>query len=56
MKETDETRGLTQRELVLEIREDVKALREAVVKKPDRSEVYTVLGLLVTVLLAVLAA
>ena len=50
--EDDATRGLTLRELLLELRADVKELVESNSKKPDRKEVYGVLGFVITVFLS----
>lgn len=51
--EDDATRGLTLRELLLELRADVKELVESNSTKPDRKEVYGVMAFVVTTLLAV---
>lgn len=43
--EDDATRGLTLRELLLELRADVKELVDSNSKKPDRKEVWaTIIG------------
>jgi len=40
MQDTDATRGLSQRELLLEVRQDVKDMRGKVDTRPTRAEVY----------------
>jgi len=51
MKDTDETRGLSQRELLLELRRDVKDIKDErtveaheLGKRPTRTEIYSALG------------
>jgi len=51
MPDTDETRGLSQRELLLELRQDVKELRQHRLteiddlgRRPTRGEIYSALG------------
>jgi len=40
MQDTDATRGLSQRELLLEVRQDVKDMRGKMDARPTRAEVY----------------
>lgn len=47
--DNDATRGMTLRELMLEVREEVKLLNKTISDKPDRKEIYGVMGLVVTV-------
>lgn len=51
-KHDDDARGLTIRELLLEVRADLKQLTSDNSKKPDRKEVYVVLGIVATLLSA----
>lgn len=46
-----DTRGLTQRELLLEVRTDVKRLHFDLSSKVGRVEMYSALGLIVTVVI-----
>lgn len=50
MSEQDDTRGLTQRELLLEVRTDVKRLHFDLSSKVGRVEMYSALGLIVTLI------
>ena len=54
MRDNDQTRGLSQRELLLEVRQDIKDMRLDMGKRPFRSEIYGALGG-VSVLLIVLS-
>ena len=48
--EHDDTRGLSQRELLLEVRDDVKDIVSVLSGKVGRTEMYSALGLVVTVI------
>jgi hypothetical protein len=51
MTEDNDTRGLSQRELLLEVRADVKELHFGMGTKVGRMEMWSALGLIVTILL-----
>lgn len=59
MKDTDDTRGLTQRELLLEVRQDVKEIKVdynfQFGRRPTRTEIYGALGG-ISVMLAIAAS
>ena len=42
--EPDDTRGLSQRELILILLDEVKVLQAADARRPTRSEIYTTIG------------
>lgn len=44
-KESDETRGMSLRELVLEVRAEVKDQNKRIDKRPTRMEIYGTVGL-----------
>ena len=51
MLDTDDTRGLSQRELLLEVRQDIKDIRDdriretaEIGKRPTRPEIYSAIG------------
>ncbi len=48
MIEEDDTRGLNQRELLLEVRSDVKRIHFDLSSKVGRVEMYSAFGLVVT--------
>lgn len=50
--ETLETLGLTQRELILEMRADIKELTRTQAKSPSRGEVYGVMAAVSTIAIA----
>lgn len=50
MTENEDTRGLSQRELLLEVRSDVKRIHFDLSSKVGRTEMYSALGLVVTVI------
>ena len=54
MIDNDQTRGLSQRELLLEVRQDIKDIKMDMGKRPLRSEIYGALGG-VSVLLIILS-
>ena len=55
IKESDETRGMSLRELVLEVRKDVKTQNGRINKRPTRMELWgTILGV-VTLVTAIVA-
>lgn len=51
MAEANDTRGLSQRELILEMRKDIKEMKRENSKRPTRTEVYGTVGT-VAILLA----
>ncbi len=56
MSEEQDTRGLSQRELLLEVRSDVKAIVDVLSGKVGRVEMYSALGLIVTLVVAAVFA
>ena len=52
-KESDETRGLSLRELLLEVRQDVKDQNKRINKRPTRMEIYGTVGLGSTLILGI---
>ena len=53
MVESNGTRGLTLRELVLEVRKDIKEIKTGLGKRPTRTEIYGTMGFVVTVLIGI---
>ncbi len=56
MNEEDDTLGLTQRELLIEVRSDVKLIGQVLSGKVGRTEMYSALGLIVTLIVTVVFA
>ena len=54
-REQDTTRGMSLRELVLELREDVKIIRTGLAKRPTRAEVYGTIGAVLTLVVGITA-
>lgn len=44
MAENEETRGMSLREIVLELRDELKKQNERIAKTPTRTEIYGALG------------
>ena len=55
VKETDDTRGMSLRELVLELRGEVKKGNEGLGKRPTRTELYVTVGLGASVVFGIIA-
>ncbi len=56
MIENDDTSGMSQRELLIEVRSDVKEIRFDLSSKVGRAEMYSALGLVVTLVVAAVFA
>ena len=55
VQENNDTRGLTQRELLLEVRTDVKDLNRRLSKSPTRMEIYGTIGLGASLIFGIVA-
>ena len=55
VKESETTRGMSLRELVLEMREDLKKQNERIGKRPTRTELYGTLAAGVSILGGIIA-
>ncbi len=55
VEEREETRGMSLRELVIELRRDVKDIRSQLATVPSRKEVYSVIATILTIVVAVIA-
>ncbi len=55
VKETNDTRGMSLRELVLELRGEVKKVNEGLGKRPTRTELYVTVGLGASVVFGIIA-
>ncbi len=55
MAEGNGTRGLTQRELILKLMEQVEKINDGLAKRPTRTELYTTLGVGTSIVLGITA-
>ena len=55
VKEDNGTRGLSLRELVLELRKDVKEIKQGLGKRPTRSELYGTIGAVLAIVIGISA-
>ncbi len=55
VKEDNGTRGLSLRELVLEMRKDVKEIKQGLGKRPTRSELYGTIGAVLAIVIGISA-
>ncbi len=55
IKESDETRGMSLRELVLELRQDVRDQNKRINKRPTRMEIYGTVGLGASLIFGIVA-
>ncbi len=53
VKENGDTRGLSQRELILEVRNDIKEIKQGQGKRPTRTELYGTIGAVVAVVVGI---
>ena len=53
MVEDNGTRGLTLRELVLEIRKDIKDVKQGLGKRPTRAELYGTIGAVLAIVVGI---
>ncbi len=53
VKENGDTRGLSQRELLLEVRNDIKEIKQGQGKRPTRTELYGTIGAVVAVIIGI---
>ncbi len=55
MVENEDTRGLSQRELILKLMQQVEKINEGLGKRPTRTELYATIGVVTSIVLGITA-